>query len=281
MGRKKTAAMNDNNVIMNDNNVIMPGEPVVLQTMPLERMDTLSEMYPDLFPDAQQQKKKWNLHTKLVAVIVVCLIFAGSIIYGYNSYVSLLSMATSQRAQIDAELQRRANLVPNLVEAMGIYAVYENQLVSHLAEVRSELVDTNSRGTGRKPIKSMEDAISRLLAIVESYPDLKANTTFQTLMTQLAETEDRIVEQRAIYNQAAMVYNNRLRSIPGCFLRYPFRLKEVEYFKAEAAVKELPIVELDLARLQELKSLTKLSSSDSKKDESKVSGEIERQTSQP
>ena len=127
----------------------------------------------------------------------------------------------------------------------------------------------------------MEDAISRLLAIVERYPDLKANTTFQTLMTQLAETEDRIVEQRAVYNQAAMVYNNRLRSIPGCFLRYPFRLKEIDYFKADTAVKELPMVELDLARLQELKSLTKPSSSDNENDGTAIAGEIEGQTSQP
>lgn len=274
MARKKTATMNDDGVIT-------PEEPVVFQTMPLERMDTLSEMYPDLFPDTQKKREQWSLHIKLVAVIVVCLMFAGFVIYNYNSYVSLLSMAVSQRSQIDAELQRRANLVPNLVEAMGIYTVYENQLVSHLAEVRVELVNTASGGARGKPIRSMEDAISRLLAIVERYPDLKANTTFQTLMTQLAETEDRIVEQRAIYNQAAMAYNNRLKSIPGCFLRYPFRLKEIEYFKAETAVKELPMVKLDLARLQKLKSLTEVPGSDNEKDGSEAVGEIEGQTSQP
>lgn len=244
-------------VSMNNNDVTVEGEPTVLPTMPLERMNPLSEIYPDLFPNLQE-KRRWNIPLKLIATIIAFLAVAGSLIYYFNLYVGLLAAVNSQSAQIDSELQRRANLVPNLVKAMETYTVYENQLVSHLAEVRSTLVNEppsiNKEGlknsSSEKPIGSMEEAISRLLAIVERYPDLKASTTFQTLMTQLAETEDRIAEQRAAYNRTAMAYNNQLKSIPGCFLRYPFRLKNVEYFEAEATVKKLPIVELDLTQLQ-------------------------------
>ncbi|MFC1715157.1 LemA family protein [Candidatus Poribacteria bacterium] len=245
MARKKTA-------FVDNSGAIVPEEPVILQTMPLERTDALSEMYPDLFPSAKKRKDIWNRHTKLATALIVLLIVAAYIIYSYNSYVNLLSIVTAEQAQIDSELQRRSDLVPNLVESMGIYTVYENKLVSHLAEVRSEVVGANG-AAGRKPklVGSVEDAISKLLAIVEQYPDLKANTTFEALMTQLGETEDRIVEQRNTYNAAAREYNNKLQAIPGCVLRYTFRLKLVEYFEADEEVRKLPIVELDLTKIQE------------------------------
>lgn len=255
---KKTASMGDNRTASMDNdNVIMPGDPVIFRTMSLERLDTLHEMYPDVFPGAHKNRK-WNTHTKLITTVIILLVVVGLVIYYFNMYVNLLTTATSRRAQIDTELQRRANLVPNLVRAMEIYTVYENQLVSHLAEVRSELLDSGvgaiANGAKGKPGltgNTIENAISRLLAIVERYPDLKASETFKTLMIQLAETEDRVTEQRSEYNLAAMEYNNQLVSIPGCFLRYIFRLNTIEYFEAETAVKELPIVELDLTQLQE------------------------------
>lgn len=242
---------------VDNDDVIVAREPVILPTMPLERTDMLSEVYPDLFPNVQRKHRR-NIPVKLVTIIIVLLAVAGFFIYYFNSYVSLLTAANTQIAQIDSELQRRADLVPNLVQAMETYTVYENQLVSHLAEVRSESVSkpTATDGGGLKnsslpkPIGSVEEAISKLLAIVERYPDLKASATFQTLMTQLAETEDRIAEQRAAYNRAAMAYNNKLNTIPGCFLRYPFRLNTVEYFEAGATVKKLPIVELDFTQLE-------------------------------
>lgn len=255
---RRTSSMGDRKTTSaNNDNVIMPGDPVILRTMPLERMDTLHEMYPDVFPSVHE-KRKGNALTKLITAVIIFLVVVGFVIYYFNTYVGLLTKANSHKAQIDTELQRRANLVPNLVRTMETYTVYENQLVSHLAEVRSELLDSGmgaiASGAAGKPGltgNTIENAISRLLAIVERYPDLKASETFKTLMTQLAETEDRVTEQRSEYNLAAMEYNNQLASIPGCFLRYIFRLKPIEYFEAEAAIRELPIVELDLTQLRE------------------------------
>ena len=244
-------------VSMNNNEVILEMEPEILPAMPLERTNTLSEAYPDLFLDVQKKRRR-NIPVKLTMVIIAFLAIVSFLIYYFNSYVSLLTAANTQSAQIDSELQRRANLVPNLVKAIETYAVYENRLVSHLAEVRSESVNETSsindeglkNTLSSKPVRSIEEAISRLLAIVERYPDLKASATFQTLMTQLAETEDRIAEQRSTYNRTAMAYNNKLNTIPGCFLRYAFRLNPVEYFEAEIGAEKLPIVELDLTKLQ-------------------------------
>ena len=242
----------------NTQDEILDVEAVVLPASPLERMGTLSEMYPDLFPDVRREPR-WKLPVKLLTILGSFLAVVGVIVYCFNGYVNLLTKATSQRAQIDTELQRRANLVPNLINVMETYAVYERQLVSHLAEVRAALVNEppsmNQGGlrnaSSGEPIQSLEEAISRLLAIVERYPDLKASATFQTLMTQLAETENRIAEQRGVYNRTARAYNNKLQSIPGNLLRYPFRLKLIEYFEAEGTVRKLPIVEVDLTQLQE------------------------------
>lgn len=250
MARKAASAESSRTASVVNDNVISPGDPVILRTMPLERMDTLHEMYPDLFPDVHV-KRKQSVHRKLVIAAAIFLVFVGVLVYFFNSYVGLLTMANSHKAQIDAELQRRADLVPNLVKAMEIYTIYENELVSHLAEVRSELLEKTPANVSGGTKNVVESAISRLLAIVERYPDLKASETFTTLMTQLAETENRVTEQRAAYNSAAMTYNNQLRAIPGCFLRYAFRLDDLEYFKAETAVRKLPIVELDLTQLQE------------------------------
>lgn len=248
---RKTASMRDSKTSSaNNDDVIMPGDPVILRTMPLERVDTLHEMYPDVFPSVHEKRKR-NVRTRLVTVIAILLVFVGVIIYFFNVYVGLLTKANAHKAQIDTELQRRADLVPNLVKAMETYTVYENQLVSHLAEVRSELLDNTPANVAGGSGNVVENAMSRLLAIVERYPDLKASETFTTLMTQLAETEDRVTEQRSAYNSTAMVYNNQLVAIPGCFLRYVFRLKTIEYFEAETAVRRLPIVELDLTQLQE------------------------------
>jgi len=253
---KKKASIN--------NKVIVEGEPVspalnggAFPTMPLERVDTLSEIYPDLFFDVPK-KRKWNIPVKRITIAIVLLTVASYLVYYFNVYVNLQTTIDAQKAQIDSELQRRADLVPNLVRSMESYTVYENQLVSHLAEVRSTLVNErpgiNKKGgknsSASKPMRSFEDAISRLLAIVESYPDLKASAAFQTLMTQLAETENRIAEQRVAYNRAAMLYNNRLKSIPGFLLALLFRLKPVKYFEVDEALKKLPSVELDLTKLQ-------------------------------
>ncbi len=177
-----------------------------------------------------------------VAAIVV-LVSAVSIRNGLIAKDEGVSAAWSQ---IDAQLQRRADLIPNLVSTVKGYAVHEESIFAEVADARSRLIAAPGPAAKAEAGAALESALGRLLAIAESYPELKANTNFIRLQDELAGTENRIAVARTRYNDAARDYNMAIRQFPGSFFAPGLGLEAAEYFQPRggtAGVLEPPKVE--------------------------------------
>jgi LemA protein len=166
---------------------------------------------------------------------------------GYNSIQTMDEQTTAARSQIEVQLQRRADLIPNLVATVKGYAAHEEQVFSEVAQARAGLVgaiqshdpqqmaDANAAATG---------ALGRLLAISEAYPQLKADQGFLKLQDELTGTENRIAVSRGDYNQAAQQYNTFIRKFPTALTAKVIRAKPKPYFEVtNAANREAPTVD--------------------------------------
>ena len=141
----------------------------------------------------------------IVAVIVIALI--GSIVGSYNNLVKLRENVTSAQSVVETQLQRRADLIPNLVNTVKGYASHEEDVFTAVADARAALSGAKTVDELNSAQSQLDSAVSRLLAIAESYPDLKANENFINLQDELAGTENRISVARQDYNDAAKEYN--------------------------------------------------------------------------
>ncbi|HZK02647.1 MAG TPA: LemA family protein [Anaerovoracaceae bacterium] len=168
-----------------------------------------------------------------VALISVVIIIIGFAIVVYNGIVRKRNTVESAWSNIDVQLQRRFDLIPNLVESVRAYAKHERELFERIAVLRT----TFERATSPKEIgeidQQMSLAVKRLFAIAEGYPDLKASQNFLMLQESLAGTENRIAYSRNNYNHAVMSYNTAIQTFPGVLFAglFGFRLKE--FFEAE------------------------------------------------
>ena len=148
----------------------------------------------------------------IVAVIVIALI--GSIAGSYNNLVKLRENVTSAQSVVETQLQRRADLIPNLVNTVKGYASHEEDVFTAVADARTALSGAKTVDELNSAQSQLDSAVSRLLAIAESYPDLKANENFINLQDELAGTENRISVARQDYNDAAKEYNTNTQSFP-------------------------------------------------------------------
>ena len=187
--------------------------------------------------------EKQNIAARIAMVSFALLIFTGCIYY-YNLFTTESYMVRLEAAQIEAELQRRNDLIPNLVKAVMDYMAYEGKVFVHAADVRSalgSLKDVSADGTSLpvdvKSIASFKSAISKFQAVAENYPDLKSSITYQNLMNELANTETRLAVARAKYNSAANLYNTSLELVPGYFFGLGLGFRHAETFIADKAVK--------------------------------------------
>ncbi len=176
----------------------------------------------------------------LVLIIVIAAMgFAGI----YNNIVSKHETITAKWAQVENQLQRRNDLIPNLVNSVKGYAAHEKTLFEDVTNARSQWGKAGSLEEKVKAAGAMDTALSRLLLVVENYPNLKADQTFLKLMDELAGTENRIAVERMRYNEAVRDYNITVRSFPGNFIAGMFGYKTAtEYFKAEDSAKAVPEV---------------------------------------
>ncbi len=179
----------------------------------------------------------------IVVVIVGCI---GFFIGGLNKVVKMDENVKAAWAQVENQLQRRNDLIPNLVNTVKGYAKHEKEIFTYVADARGKLAGTIK---GNKSIKEkieaskgLTAALSRLLMIVERYPDLKANENFARLMDELSGTENRIAVERMRYNKGVQEFNAHIRMIPGSFFAGLKGLSKAEYFKVEEKAKELPVV---------------------------------------
>ena len=184
----------------------------------------------------------------LVAVLVVLLLLGIGIfswyIGGYNRAVNLEQGAEKAWADIDAALQRRLDLVPNLVETVKGYAEHEKELFENIAKSREKYFQAGTRAGKIEATNELSGFLSRLLMLQENYPQLKANENFRDLQVALEGTENRINVARTRYNEAAKLLNSYTRQFFGSFFCKRAGVEKVEYFEAtEQAKTEVPKVE--------------------------------------
>jgi LemA protein len=178
-------------------------------------------------------------------IILVTFLLFGSFIGSYNSLQVMDESVTSSWSQVENQLQRRNDLIPNLVNTVKGYASHEKEIFTSIAESRSKLsgaVKTGKVGEVNKANAEFLGALSRLLAISENYPNLKANQNFIALQDELAGTENRIAVSRKDYNETVKVLNAKIRTFPTVIIANISGIKAREYFEVEESAKNAPDV---------------------------------------
>ncbi len=162
---------------------------------------------------------------------------------GYNTMVAQRESIDAQWAQVENQLQRRNDLIPNLVETTKGYASHEKEIFESIAEARAKLIGAKSRDEQIEASNQVSGALSRLLAIAENYPDLKANTQFARLSDELAGTENRIATERRRYNEEVKTYNTTIKGFPTTIFAGCFGFQAADYFEAPNEAKVAPKIE--------------------------------------
>ena len=174
----------------------------------------------------------------ILAGIIGTLVLWGVLIY--NSLVRYRNQVAAAWSDIDVQLQRRHDLVPQLVEAVRGYAGYEKATLEAVTELRARSLQTQQVGEIAALEQQLESAVHRLIALAEEYPDLKANETFLDLQRELSEIEDHLQYARRFYNGAVRILNTRIESFPDLLVARPMQFVQAEFFEAEAEA-ETPV----------------------------------------
>ena len=178
---------------------------------------------------------------KLAMTALFLALISATVLY-YNYFTTEYYKTQLERTQIEAELQRRNDLIPNLVKAVSDYMAFENKIFQHAADVRSALHSLKSIPDESPSQISMKGALSKFQAVAENYPDLKASATYQNLMKELSDTETRIANARIRYNTVTNFYNSRLRMFPGIIFGYIMGFGPEKTFESEKSAKKVPDV---------------------------------------
>jgi LemA protein len=172
-------------------------------------------------------------------VVVLALALSGC---SYNTFVSQEEAIKSQWSQVENQLQRRNDLIPNLVESVKGYAAHESGVFQAVADSRAKLAGAKTPADTIAAANEQSSALARLLAVVENYPQLKANESFNRLMDELAGTENRVAVERMRYNERVQEYNTQRRRFPSNVTASVFGFKEYPYFQVPAEAKGVPKV---------------------------------------
>ncbi|GGB02973.1 LemA family protein [Macrococcus hajekii] len=184
----------------------------------------------------------------IIAIIAVLAILGSMVMGPYNKLVSLEQDVNNAESNIDTNLQRRLDLIPNLVETVKGYAKHESDVFKNVADARSKLAGATENGSPAEKAEAnaeMTSALGRLIAISEAYPELKADTQFTGLRDELAGTENRIAIARRDYNDKVSEYNKVVKSFPMNLFAGIIGKHEKEYFKADSAAKDAPSVDFN------------------------------------
>jgi LemA protein len=167
----------------------------------------------------------------IAAVVVVLLIF---VVVAYNRLVRLRNEAETGWANIDVQLRRRSDLVPNLVEAVRAYAAHERGTFEEVTEARAQAARAGGPAEAAVGDVRLGGALNRLFAVSEAYPELRASENFLALQQELADIEDKLAAARRYYNQTVYRYQNVLQSFPTLFVARAFRFRPREFFESDA-----------------------------------------------
>ena len=186
-------------------------------------------------------KKLWIV---VGIIVLLAIMLVGMFIGNYNKLVTLNESINGQWAQVENQLQRRNDLIPNLVKTVQGYVKHEKEVFTYIADARAKLAGAKTIGEKIKANQELDGALSRLLVVVENYPVLKANENFIRLQDELAGTENRIAVERMRYNDVVLGYNILIKRFPSNFVAsFAGLQKKDAYFKAEEAAKSVPKVE--------------------------------------
>ncbi|MGH7966328.1 MAG: LemA family protein [Candidatus Binatia bacterium] len=177
--------------------------------------------------------------TRTLLIVVLTLGLSGC---GYNTMVSMKETVDAAWAQVENQLQRRNDLIPNLVETTKGYAAHEKSVFENIANARAKLIGAGTRGEQIDAANEVSSALSRLLALSENYPNLKADAQFARLSDELAGTENRIATERRRYNEVVQAYNTYIKKFPAMMTAGMFGFEAQKYFEAPEEAQKVPQV---------------------------------------
>jgi len=180
----------------------------------------------------------------VLGIVVLAAIFG---VMSYNRFVQQKQLIKDSWANIDTELRRRYDLIPNLVEAVKGYAAHERATFEEVTQARTAAQQAQGVAEQAEAENVLTAAIGRLFAVAEAYPDLKASTNFLDLQTQLRDTEDKIAVSRQVYNDTVLTFNNAIQTFPGVVIAGPFGFSAREFFETDEAERAAPRVDFGSA----------------------------------
>jgi LemA protein len=180
----------------------------------------------------------------LLVLLAIVVLIAIALVVLYNRLVRLRNRVDNSWAQIEVQLKRRWDLIPNLVETVKGYAAHERETFDAVTQARANAQRAQTPGETAEAEGILGAALGRLFAVAEAYPELQADENFRQLQTELAETENRIAVSRQVYNDSVLTFNNAVQTFPGLVVAGPFGFTEREFFDVEEeAQREAPVVE--------------------------------------
>jgi LemA protein len=180
----------------------------------------------------------------LIVLLVIVLGLALLFVVLYNRLVRLRNRVDNAWAQIEVQLKRRWDLIPNLIETVKGYAAHERETFDSVTQARAAAQQAKTPAETAQAEGILGMALGRLFAVAEAYPELQADENFRQLQTELAETENRIAVSRQVYNDSVLSFNNSIQTFPGLAVAGPFNFTVREFFEVEeAAQREAPVVD--------------------------------------
>ena len=187
--------------------------------------------------------KKSNMG--LIIIIAIVVIIGIMMISGYNGMISKQEKVENALSNLDVMLQRRADLIPNLVNTVKGYTNHENEVIDKVTEARTKLVNANSVEEKNTANEELTSSLKALMVVVENYPDLKSSENFINLSDELSGTENRISVARKDYNDAVNTFNTTIKKFPNNLLAGIFGFEKAEYFRADEKSQEVPSVNFE------------------------------------
>ena len=179
----------------------------------------------------------------VIVLLVIIAILALPVFSSYNGLGASDETVNSAWSQVENQLQRRMDLIPNLVNTVKGYASHEEKVFTEVTRAREKLIGAGSLAEKAEADQELSGALSRLLAIAENYPELKADANFRQLSDELAGTENRIATSRMDYNNAVQSFNTKIRRFPTVVIARMFGFEKKDYFKAAESAKQAPTVD--------------------------------------
>ncbi len=180
-----------------------------------------------------------------IIIIVIVIIAIGTFIHMYNNLVGLRNRVKNSYAQIDVQLKRRNDLIPNLVETVKGYASHEKGVLEEVTKARTGVMNASNVEEASAADNQLTGALKSLFAVAENYPDLKANSNFQQLQSELSDTEDKISYARQFYNDVVLKYNNACQMFPRSIIAKMFGFEEESFFEAPESERAVPEVKFE------------------------------------